>query len=48
MKLKEHTACFTGHRKIPSEQLDIIALRLKNVIIELKSKGIFDYLFISS
>ncbi len=39
MKLKEHTACFTGHRKIPSEQLDIIALRLKNVIIELIKSG---------
>ena len=39
MKLKEHTACFTGHRKIPPEQLDIIAQRLKNAIIELIKSG---------
>jgi len=39
MKLKENTACFTGHRKIPPEQLDMIAQRLKNVIIELIKSG---------
>lgn len=35
MDLKEHTVCFTGHRKIPPEQRDDVVRRLKKTIIEL-------------
>ncbi len=39
MKLKSRTVCFTGHRKIPPKRIDILARRLKTVIIELIDKG---------
>lgn len=35
MDLKEHTVCFTGHRKIPPEQRAEVVRRLKKTIIEL-------------
>ena len=34
----EKTACFTGHRKIPSEQYDYIARRLEEVEQLVESK----------
>lgn len=39
MESKTHTACFTGHRKIPPERLSIITRRLKAAIIELIENG---------
>jgi len=37
--MKEHTVCFTGHRKIPQEQKDVVALRLKIEITKLIENG---------
>jgi len=37
--LKEYTACFTGHRKIPPMQVEALTRRLKTSIIELIDKG---------
>lgn len=37
--MKERTVCFTGHRKIPPEQLDVIARRLRNTLLELIENG---------
>ncbi len=39
MALKTQTTCFTGHRKIPPEQLDTITRRLRAAIIELIENG---------
>ena len=39
MDLKKYTVCFTGHRKIPPEQMDTLARRLKKAIIELIENG---------
>lgn len=38
--MKEYTCCFTGHRKIPFEQYECIAERLKLAIIMLIKKGV--------
>lgn len=38
--MKEKTCCFTGHRKIPSEQYNRIAERLKAEIIGLIRQGV--------
>ena len=37
--MKNKTVCFTGHRKIPPQQIPIIAGRLEKTIIELIEKG---------
>lgn len=37
--MKERTVCFTGHRKIPPEQKDVVARRLKNEITKLIENG---------
>lgn len=37
--MRSYTACFTGHRKIPPEQLEEIARRLKRTIVDLIEKG---------
>ena len=37
--MKEHTVCFIGHRKIPQEQKDVVALRLKIEITKLIENG---------
>jgi uncharacterized phage-like protein YoqJ len=37
--MKNKTACFTGHRKIPPEQLSEIAQRLEKIIIGLIENG---------
>lgn len=37
--MRNYTACFTGHRKIPPEQLEEIARRLKRTIVDLIEKG---------
>ncbi len=39
MALKEKTACFTGHRKIPPERKEEITRRLKETLIELINRG---------
>ena len=39
MELKNRTVCFTGHRKIPPEQLETVARRLKETLIELIERG---------
>ena len=39
MELKNRTVCFTGHRKIPPEQLETVARRLKETLIDLIEKG---------
>ncbi len=41
--MKEKTACFTGHRKIPPEQKEEITRRLKEALIELISRGGYLY-----
>lgn len=40
--MKSRTVCFTGHRKIPPKQLETVARRLKETLVELIEKG---YLF---
>ncbi len=37
--MKEQTACFSGHREIPSEDVDIIMERLNKIIVELIEQG---------
>lgn len=35
MSLREHTVCFTGHRKIPPEQQEKVVRQLRKTILEL-------------
>lgn len=37
--MKEFTCCFTGHRKIPPTQYDIIQCRLEGILIDLIHEG---------
>ena len=37
--MKRKTVCFTGHRKIPPEQVTTLSRRLKQVLIELIEAG---------
>ena len=37
--MRERTACFTGHRSIPTGQSEVLHQRLENVIIRLVEKG---------
>lgn len=37
--LKNQTVCFTGHRKIPPEQVEALARRLKSTLIQLINDG---------
>lgn len=37
--MKNRTVCFTGHRKIPPEQVNTLARRLKTTLIQLISDG---------
>lgn len=37
--MKNRTCCFTGHRKIPPEDLEQISRRLENILIQLIEKG---------
>lgn len=37
--MKENTICFTGHRKIPPEQITTLAQRLEKALIELIHNG---------
>ena len=37
---KEYSCCFSGHRKLPQEQLENIRKRLKDKVIELINQGI--------
>ena len=37
--VKEKTCCFTGHRKIPSEDFGEISRRLENMLVQLIEKG---------
>ena len=39
MDLKQRTACFTGHRKIPPEQQEKVARQLRKTLIELVDSG---------
>ncbi len=39
--MKKQTVCFTGHRKIPQEHLNIIAQRLKETLTDLIEHGHF-------
>lgn len=41
--MQERTACFTGHRLLPREQLPIITQKLENIISELYPKGVIFY-----
>lgn len=41
--VKAKNVCFTGHRKIPSEQINDIVQRLKNIIVELINNGYTDF-----
>lgn len=42
-ELRKKTACFTGHRHIPPEELEGIKGRLEKTIIDLYGKGIIYY-----
>ena len=37
--MRSRTVCFTGHRKIPPEQVDTLAQRLKTTLIQLINDG---------
>ena len=37
--MRDKTACFTGHRKIPFEQTEAIKQRLKEAIVDLINNG---------
>ena len=37
--MRDRTVCFTGHRKIPAGQYDILLQRLKDTIVHLISRG---------
>ena len=37
--MKNHTVCFTGHRKIPPKQIDTLARQLKTTLIQLIEDG---------
>ena len=37
--MRNRTVCFTGHRKIPPEQVDTLALRLKATLVQLINDG---------
>lgn len=37
--MKNQTVCFTGHRKIPPEQVETLARRLKSTLIQLINDG---------
>ena len=37
--MRKQTVCFTGHRKIPPERLNIVARRLRETIIKLIEDG---------
>ena len=39
MSLREHTVCFTGHRKIPPEQQEKVVRQLRKTILELARDG---------
>lgn len=43
LKTKNLTCCFTGHRKIPPEEYECVAKRLKSQIISLINQGIIYY-----
>lgn len=37
--MREKTACFTGHRKIPPESISELSQRLKNTLLRLIEEG---------
>lgn len=37
--MREKTACFTGHRKIPPESISELSQRLKNTLLRLTEEG---------
>lgn len=37
--MKEHTVCFTGHRKIPPEQVGAVSRRLEKTVLDLIEQG---------
>ena len=37
--MKEKTVCFTGHRKIPPEELPVVSQRLRNVLVDCIKQG---------
>ena len=39
IELKEHTVCFTRHRKIPPERMEALVRRLKTIVIQLIDDG---------
>lgn len=41
--VKDKSVCFTGHRKIPAEQLNYITLNLKTLVIKLINDGFTDF-----
>ncbi|MDD5924073.1 MAG: SLOG family protein [Clostridia bacterium] len=38
-EMKKHTCCFTGHRKIPPEEVPVVTQRLRNVLMESIKNG---------
>ena len=41
--VKNRNVCFTGHRKIPSDQINDIVRQLKNIIVELINNSYTDF-----
>ena len=38
-EMKEHTCCFTGHRKIPSEEIPMVKKKLRDALVECIKRG---------
>lgn len=37
--MKNHTCCFTGHRRIPAEEYDLISAKLETTLVQLVHRG---------
>lgn len=42
--MREHTCCFTGHRKLPQDKIEKIVLNLNREIESLIAKGVTDFI----
>lgn len=42
--MKEHTCCFTGHRKLPQDKIEKIVLNLNREVESLIAQGVTDFI----
>lgn len=42
--MKEHTCCFTGHRKLPQDKIEKIVLNLAREVDNLIAQGVTDFI----